>query len=258
MGQKRYDLVLLHGLTNRHRWSDQFLNRCLEHWGSGHVYPVYLNHYNDVSIAPVQEKLLISIGKNNYTAGCACISAQAGILAEKVKILQENHGLSSPFYIIAHSLGGVVARCYIHHNPNAVAGLVTLATPHHGSPMARDYGWFSHVLGAKNAFDNLTPEYMSKFNRLYPINQSPLFGDGKIFTVRGIADGKLDEWGWGGETILGWYHMKLFHNTLSDGLVPDYSAVIEGAHHIGDFPHHAHMDLVTNPSVAQLCSEYLC
>ncbi|MCX7678180.1 MAG: hypothetical protein N2316_03085, partial [Spirochaetes bacterium] len=40
---KTYDLVLLHGLTNKHQWSDAFLNQVASIWGSGNVYVIYTN-----------------------------------------------------------------------------------------------------------------------------------------------------------------------------------------------------------------------
>ncbi len=40
---KTYDLVLLHGLTNKHHWSDAFLSKCAEKWGSKNVYVIYTN-----------------------------------------------------------------------------------------------------------------------------------------------------------------------------------------------------------------------
>jgi pimeloyl-ACP methyl ester carboxylesterase len=42
----------------------------------------------------------------------------------------------SRFDIVAHSAGGLVARVYINNNPNHVRKLVTIATPHDGSPAA--------------------------------------------------------------------------------------------------------------------------
>ncbi len=39
--EKNHDLVLIHGLANKHKWSDSFLELCLKIWGSGHVFIVY-------------------------------------------------------------------------------------------------------------------------------------------------------------------------------------------------------------------------
>ncbi|HPA72585.1 MAG TPA: hypothetical protein PKY31_09970, partial [Spirochaetota bacterium] len=40
---KTYDLVLVHGLTNKHQWSDAFLNQVAATWGSGNVYVIFTN-----------------------------------------------------------------------------------------------------------------------------------------------------------------------------------------------------------------------
>ncbi len=53
-------------------------------------------------------------------------------------------GLKVPAIIVAHSMGGIVARTFMNHRPgpglprgyDLVYGVITLATPHHGSPMA--------------------------------------------------------------------------------------------------------------------------
>jgi len=43
-----------------------------------------------------------------------------------------------PLYLVAHSMGGLDARCWISHLGGAakIASLTTLATPHRGSPVA--------------------------------------------------------------------------------------------------------------------------
>lgn len=38
---------------------------------------------------------------------------------------------------ICHSRGGLIARKYLEHHPGVARGLITLATPHHGTSMAR-------------------------------------------------------------------------------------------------------------------------
>ncbi|MCP5114660.1 MAG: lysophospholipase, partial [bacterium] len=50
----------------------------------------------------------------------------------------------TPFVIVAHSMGGLVARAFLEHQPHPfgpkgsllVHSLITLATPHHGTPLA--------------------------------------------------------------------------------------------------------------------------
>src|SRR5258708_7604236 len=62
--------------------------------------------------------------------------------------IKTNSAFDSQYYLIAHSMGGLVARSYMNehdHDTGAYAGrrggervikLITLATPHHGTPLA--------------------------------------------------------------------------------------------------------------------------
>ncbi len=57
--------------------------------------------------------------------------------------------------------------------------------------------------------------------------------------------------------LVGGAHLHWLCGTRSDGLVPEGSAVIEGAVHIADLPGYHHLDLVRRPEVADLCARYL-
>jgi pimeloyl-ACP methyl ester carboxylesterase len=253
---KNYDLVLVHGLSNKHQWSDAFLKVCANTWGSGNVYILYLNSDNTVSERTVDGKKIISIGKNDYSAGDDYVDAQAGMMAEKINILQQSHGLSSQMDIIAHSMGGLVCRRYIYLKPNTVAGLVTLGTPHHGSPLADDLDWAGFFIGAEKAVENLKPSWVENFNKKYPVPGS-LYNGGKIFTIRGDADGFIWEWGVLGEIYAGWNTLTLIHWTDSDGAVPKDSPLITGATHIADFWDYDHYELVREAAVATKAAQYL-
>ena len=57
--------------------------------------------------------------------------------------------------ILAHSMGGLVARSAIHHGrqagqawPKSLRKLVFLGTPHHGAPLERGGNWVDLVMGA--------------------------------------------------------------------------------------------------------------
>ena len=49
------------------------------------------------------------------------------------------------FLIVAHSRGGLVARMFTENYPDEVMAVLTLATPHHGSPYAVP-DWFFHLI----------------------------------------------------------------------------------------------------------------
>jgi pimeloyl-ACP methyl ester carboxylesterase len=63
-------------------------------------------------------------------------------IAEKLERICARTGLSS-FHIIGHSKGGLVARDYIQHHggDKRVKSLITLGTPHHGTPTAAIGVW---------------------------------------------------------------------------------------------------------------------
>ena len=68
LAKKKYDLVLIHGLTNIHKWSDSFLETCLKIWGSGHVFVVYSSAETSVVTRNINGKILI-VGGNEDKAG---------------------------------------------------------------------------------------------------------------------------------------------------------------------------------------------
>lgn len=253
---KKYDLVLLHGLTNKHRWSQAFLDVLLTIWGSGRVYLVYTNHPEHIHQRTIAGRRLTCAGDDDFSAGDDSIEVQAKRLAAAVERLQKDYGLGRPFNIIAHSMGGLVARRFIYLRPGAVAGLVTLGTPHQGSPLADSFTWAGYFIGATDAIADLRPKRVHRFNLRYPVQGAPLAAGGKVYTVRGGCPGGYC-FGWGGELVAGWSILKSFYHAENDGMVPWGSAVITGAVHIADYPHHDHYQLVRDPRVALEVSRYL-
>ncbi|MEC8380581.1 MAG: alpha/beta fold hydrolase [Myxococcota bacterium] len=65
------------------------------------------------------------------------ITEQAQNIAEKIESICERRQLES-FHIVGHSMGGLIARTYIQQfgGDRRVKSLVTLGTPHHGTPTA--------------------------------------------------------------------------------------------------------------------------
>ena len=250
------NLVLIHGLTNKYSWSESFLEKTLSIWGSGNVFVVYTNNSEIIYEKIFESKKMVYCGEDNKKAGDKSIDEQVELLQKKIQLLQKSKNLRGKFYIIAHSMGGLVARRYIYKYPDVVKGLVTLGTPHHGSPLADSFKWTGFFIGATDAIDNLRPSYLKEFNQKFPIKSSPLAENGKIYTIRGDCDGN-DCFGWGGELLFGWTFITQTTNKDNDGLVPFDSAIIEGATHIWDFPDFDHFDLVQQPSVAEKASEYL-
>lgn len=111
----------------------------------------------------------------------ASIQRRANQLARQIAQLCPNE----PVNIIAHSMGGLDARCMLSSLRPAhvcVKSLVTIATPHRGSPLAdfllheapllpvnRVYGLLRRVGLGTDAFAQLTTQYMrDTFNPLTP------------------------------------------------------------------------------------------
>ena len=106
-------ILLVHGyLCNRGVWVT--LRRRLTMAGLGPVYTITL------------EPLF------------AGIDGLAGKLAARIEAICKETG-SPQVMIVAHSMGGMVARAYRVQSgaQNRIAGLATLGTPHHGSHLAR-------------------------------------------------------------------------------------------------------------------------
>jgi pimeloyl-ACP methyl ester carboxylesterase len=253
---KKYDLVLVHGLANMHKWSESFLETCLQIWGSGRVFVIYTAAEASVVEKDMNGGILIVGGGDGGKAGIDPIDEQVANVTEVLQTLQDGYGLRAPFSIMAHSMGGLVARQYIYKNPGTVASLVTLGTPHHGSPLADSFQWTGFFLNATDAVEDLKPRNVARFNEEYPAEGTPLAFNNKMYMIRGVPDG-TDCFGWAGELLLGWQILSIVHDTGSDGLVPYHSAVINGAEHIADFPHYDHYDLVRQPDVVKTAAEYL-
>ncbi len=62
---------------------------------------------------------------------------QQSELLEQILITLMNHHPQEPIYLVGHSAGGVVSRIVaVRNSVPALAGLITIATPHLGSPYA--------------------------------------------------------------------------------------------------------------------------
>ncbi|WP_062309161.1 lipase family alpha/beta hydrolase [Alicyclobacillus sendaiensis] len=246
---KAHPLVLIHGLRNAHRWKDDFLRRAVSIWGSQRVYVVHLNESERLWSADYPEGRVHFAGDVHRGAGCDTVERQCAYLETKLGLLEELRGLTKPFDVIAHSMGGLVLRRYVNRHPDDVAAAVTLGTPHQGAPMARDFLWFGYLVGAGRAFGSLTPRRVRAL-----VEQHPWPAHIPLYTVRAIQRGV--SWGVGGELFIGTvYHAIL--RRASDGLVPADLAMCREGQHLADLPGYNHLRLVSDPSVLDLCASVL-
>lgn len=246
---KQYDLVLIHGFNNRHQWGEEFLRTLVEQWGSHRVYIIYSNHSEKVWTRRINGKTVVMAGENNHKAGNDSIEEQAQIISKKISLLQEKYGLGSQYSIVAHSMGGLVARRVVYLRPNEVVGLVTLGTPHHGTPLAEEYEWLGIFVSGQKAIRDVKPEAVARFNQKYPVSQMPFYNDGKLYTIAGDADGWADR-GWKGELAVGWTILSLKYGYDNDGVVIEGQATIEGAEHVKTYMHYNHLELIQKGEVA--------
>jgi len=108
------------------------------------------------------------------------IAARAARLKEQLQVITQQH--KTKVHVIAHSMGGLDARYLVSHldGSSYVRSITTLATPHHGSPVA-DWGMVN--IGVKfrvvdlltylrvphDAFMQLTTKYCTEeFNPATP------------------------------------------------------------------------------------------
>jgi pimeloyl-ACP methyl ester carboxylesterase len=121
---EKIPLILVHGDNSykekKDRW-DNFLNWVSDHSGFDEKYEIWRFHHDTREL----------IG----------FDGQSGNAAELGDAIIEQFGPVSPILLLVHSRGGLVARSYMSRygdgrQGDRVLGLVTLATPHHGSPGA--------------------------------------------------------------------------------------------------------------------------
>jgi hypothetical protein len=65
------------------------------------------------------------------TGNLTSLTAQIGFAVARIGQLRPNQKIT----VVAHSTAGVAARAFTHDNPTLIQGLITLGTPHLGSPL---------------------------------------------------------------------------------------------------------------------------
>ena len=85
------------------------------------------------------------------------VSQMGEIVAEKLEGITQRTGLER-FHIVGHSKGGLVARQYVQHHggDRRVKSVITLGTPHHGTPTAAVGVWVTGLgLLSRSPFEML-------------------------------------------------------------------------------------------------------
>jgi len=92
------------------------------------------------------------------------VTEQAQVIAEKIERIAEKYDLNK-IHIIGHSKGGLLARHYIQHHggDRRIKSLITLGTPHHGTPTAAVGLWVTGLgLLTKSPFEMLPKSRLVK------------------------------------------------------------------------------------------------
>jgi triacylglycerol esterase/lipase EstA (alpha/beta hydrolase family) len=92
------------------------------------------------------------------------VTAQAEVIAEKIERITKRYDLGK-IHIIGHSKGGLLARHYIQHHggDRRVKSLITLGTPHHGTPTAAIGLWVTGLgLLTRSPFEMLPKSNLVK------------------------------------------------------------------------------------------------
>ncbi|WP_169794714.1 alpha/beta fold hydrolase [Alicyclobacillus kakegawensis] len=250
-------LMLLHGLLNWHPWGRPFLRGLARALPHHRVVLVYTDACTQVWRRDVGGATVFGCGRDwPYLPGREVLSVQARRVQVKWELLRRECGLAAPIDVIGHSLGGLVARLFAEREPGLVRHVVTIATPHHGTPLATQGLQLAGCLGWGQVLRELTPAAMAEFNREHAPQALRLTSGGRVFTLRGRANGTLRYWGTCGEVWYGQRRLLRRYGTASDGLVPDDSALLDGAVHLGDFPYD-HRALVRSVQVARRIAEVL-
>ncbi|MDH3716377.1 MAG: alpha/beta fold hydrolase, partial [Gammaproteobacteria bacterium] len=117
--------------------------------------------------------------------GQIALQSQVAALVRHVEWVRERYP-RTPLILIGHSAGGLVARLYMVQYPGAnVAALITIATPHLGTPLAHigelversPLAWLAPLIGARELsgslalYRDLAVEQPGNF--LYTLNRRP-------------------------------------------------------------------------------------
>lgn len=135
-----------------------------------------------VSLARTLEDQGYKVINWGYSSYCCSIDELGERLADDLDGLEEPR--PDRIHFVGHSLGGIIIRWVLHHDPPPAKGrVVTLATPHRGAEVADRYVAYGEWLF--DPLDELTTDEESTARSLPPIE------DRQVGTIAGEHDGKV-------------------------------------------------------------------
>ncbi|PJB69286.1 MAG: hypothetical protein CO093_10775 [Alphaproteobacteria bacterium CG_4_9_14_3_um_filter_47_13] len=103
------------------------------------LHGILSSHFNMAGIASYLKKHDYNIVNIDYPSRRMPMEDLACFVDEKLK-LSSDFNRSSKVHFVAHSMGGLITRYYLHKNrPSSLGCVVMLGTPHQGSPLADFY-----------------------------------------------------------------------------------------------------------------------
>ena len=236
----RMPLILIHGIQEDTSIWDDFLRNC---WAAN---TSVKNSFKPYVLTYCTGIPLLSPGDPTRVSELATF---LGSCLQKQFDLGPAHGFNGrPFAIVAHSMGGLIARSMMANyrftdrswGGDKTAVLITLATPHHGTPCANDgyvYGQGTFLYGSSllhpgDLLFNCHPDFL--------LDLSWDSYDGKKFGGYSYPDVPSDRYNSqiiaiGSTTMLpplsGLFTSWVFlgdHGYVSDGIVPIGSALFSG------------------------------
>ena len=197
-------------------------------FAQGNRLPVVFAHGLGITALPYQafvtlKKLFKSRGHELFIAETPI----AGSLEERAAILNDEiHRLvpNGQFHLMGHSMGGLDARLVVYRYGlgDRVASVTTLASPHHGSPLADLVAgmhlpdvlerWFS---GDLKAMSDLTPKNMDlKFNHEVKNDSRVSYFSVGFYIPTSVCTHSIVPWLW------------LTHQMLSDAGYPENDGMV--------------------------------
>ena len=156
-------VILAHGL-----WADYTA------WDGydGYFKNAHSTSWRSYAVGADPENGVMKTGEKGTWSPSNTIEQNAVELNKKIEAVRRNN---NAWHVdaVAHSMGGIIARHYIHYFMDTVADgkpvmtrLVQLGTPNMGSPCANLMGFTFWVLGNPvTSLEQLRPAFMERFNR---------------------------------------------------------------------------------------------
>ncbi|MCK5744039.1 MAG: hypothetical protein KAH30_04820 [Caldisericia bacterium] len=159
-------------------------------------------------------------------------------LGKEIERLKTNRTIDNDnIFVVAHSMGGLVARAVMTYTKHNIERLITLATPHHGTPVASVFkGYLNSNFIREISWDNYDGFYENDKtpNRfLKKMNGFPKNVNNEVFSKIIAFAGKIENAKSSPIKLLNPLRIGLdYFKQDNDGAVPVKSALFDGAHRV--------------------------